>query len=452
MRAPSPFHAVEELRLQLLAHGYAELKEKEKWQISPAGKYFFTRNKSSIVAFAVGGKWSADRAGFSIVGAHTDSPCLKLKPVSKKEKLGWLQLGVQTYGGGLFHTWFDRDLSVAGRAVVEANDKLENRLVRISGPILRIPNLAIHLDRTVSEAFKFNAELQLTPVLGLARKEPATNGVKESDDTGKSFADHHHLVLLQALAKEMGCEVSQIRDLELCLYDTQPPTLGGIGNEFIFSARLDNLMMSWCSMQALLASNSDPQSLANDTQCRMVALFDNEEVGSTSAYGADSHYMEATLRRIVAASGLVHPTAFEESIHRSFMISADMAHAVHPNYADKHEENHRPVMGGGLVIKTNANQRYASTAVTSTVIRELAKKRKLPIQEFVVRNDSPCGSTIGPLLSAKLGLRTVDVGAPQLSMHSIREQAGAEDVPYSVDLFTEFFEGFADLDSRISVD
>ncbi|KAG0224455.1 hypothetical protein BGW42_005085 [Actinomortierella wolfii] len=460
-QAQSPFHATEQAALRLRKAGFEEIKEKDSWDnLKRNGKYYFTRNKSSIVAFAVGGKYKPGN-GFAAVGAHTDSPCLKVKPVSKKEKTGYLQVGVQLYGGGLWHTWFDRDLSVAGRVLVQTSSgKLENRLVRIDRPILRIPTLAIHLDRTPNtEGFKFNQETHLQPMLATITK--SLNGAAPAKKEGEvkdeeTTMDKHHPVLLHLLANEMNVSAEEILDFELCLYDTQPAAIGGAFNEFIFSARLDNLMMSYCSVEALINSLKDAKSLANDPNIRVVALFDNEEVGSLTAHGADSNLLPGTFERLSRATydgeANNNSTAYLESLPKSYLISADMAHAVHPNYSEKHDDAHRPQMHKGVVIKINANQRYATTAPTTVVLREAAKKYKVPLQDFVVRNDSPCGSTIGPMLSAKLGLRTVDVGNPQLSMHSIREVCGTEDVRHAIKLFEAFFEDFASIDARLTVD
>ncbi|KAI9345636.1 aspartyl aminopeptidase [Obelidium mucronatum] len=447
--APSPFHAVAEARRRLEAAGFVAISERDAWSVARNGRYFFTRNQSSIVAFVVGGAYKSGN-GFSIIGAHTDSPCLKVKPLSKKETAGYLKVGVETYGGGLWNTWFDRDLGIAGRVLIKSatNDgPIQHRLVKIDEPILRIPTLAIHLDRTVgTEGFKFNNETHLTPMLGLAAK--SLNG--SADDKPLK----HHAALLNKIATQLNVNADDIGDFELCLYDTHPSTIGGIADEFIFSARLDNLMSSYCAIEAIIKSVKETGS-ESDSLVRVVSLFDNEEVGSQTAFGADSDLLEVTLRRLAGAvvdGQEPGRTAFEQSLTRSFLISADMAHAVHCNYSEKHEDNHRPSMNKGIVIKQNANQRYATTAVTTTILREVAKKRNVNLQEFVVRNDSPCGSTIGPMLSAKLGLRTIDVGNPQLSMHSIRETCGVEDVGSAIDLFQSFFEDFAAIDRRISVD
>ncbi|RHZ72477.1 hypothetical protein Glove_242g38 [Diversispora epigaea] len=454
--SPSPFHAVEEALTRLVGAGFEELKERDSWtgKLKPNGKYYFTRNKSTIIAFAVGGKYTPGN-GFSIVGTHSDSPCLKVKPVSKKSSAKYLQVGVETYGGGLWHTWFDRDLSVAGRVMVETGEnKFEHKLVHVRRPILRVPTLAIHLDRNVIDGFKFNNETHLTPLIATATK--AFEGEKNSDDKEKKEQNEdlkHHSSLLNVLIHELGIKtVNQIHDFELCLYDTQQATIGGAFNEFIFSARLDNLMMSYCALIGLINSIKKINSLDEDPNIRLIAFFDNEEVGSVSAHGAGSKLIESSLRRITYGLDMVSPTTFEESIHKSLLISADMAHAVHPNYSEKHEENHKPQMHNGVVIKINANQRYATTAATTLILRQAAKKYNVPLQEFCARADSPCGSTIGPMISANLGLRTVDVGNPQLSMHSIRETAGTDDVGHAIKLFQGFFEEFAKIDSNVAID
>ncbi|KAJ3189999.1 hypothetical protein HDU85_000290 [Gaertneriomyces sp. JEL0708] len=454
--SPSPFHAVDSVRSRLLAAGFEEISERDNWagSLRPAGKYFFTRNKSAITAFAVGGKYKSGN-GFAVVGAHTDSPCLKVKPHSKKEQGGYTQVGVETYGGGLWHTWFDRDLGIAGRVLVKnADGSYEHRLTRINRPMLRIPTLAIHLDRGVNDGFKFNKEDQLTPIITSAASKELNGNVEA---TGPNESKHAPQ-LLQIIADDLGVEASQIGDFELCLYDVQPSVFGGAQDEYIFSARLDNLMMSYCSVSALLNSLKG-SSLDSDPNIRVAVLFDNEEIGSVSAHGAGSNLLEVTLRRlsaeveqdansqdlrdwiVITRAGLPDASltqssqsSFERAMTRSLLISADMAHAIHPNYMEKHERNHRPAMNKGVVIKQNANQRYATTAVTTTLVRELAAKKGVPLQEFVVRNDSPCGSTIGPMLSAQLGLRTIDIGNPQLSMHSIREMCGVKDVEYAIQL------------------
>ncbi|KAG5035724.1 hypothetical protein AAZX31_04G176700 [Glycine max] len=466
--SPTAFHAVDEAKRRLRSAGYHQLSEREPWKLQPGNKYFFTRNHSTIVAFAIGKKYVSGN-GFHIIGAHTDSPCLKLKPVTKVVKAGILEVGVQTYGGGLWHTWFDRDLTVAGRVIVQEENagsvSYSHRLVRIEEPIMRIPTLAIHLDKTVSDGFKFNNETHLIPILatslkGELNKVSTENGPVESgnqndgkkanDKTGTSNTKHH-LLLLQLLASKLGCEPDDICDFELQACDTQPSTIAGAAKEFIFSGRLDNLCMSFCSLKALIDATSSDSSLEEESGVRMVALFDHEEVGSNSAQGAGSPVMLNAVTR-VTNSFSSNPNLLEKAVQLSYLVSADMAHALHPNYMEKHEANHQPKLHGGLVIKTNANQRYATNVVTSFIFREIASKHKLPVQDFVVRNDMGCGSTIGPILASGIGIRTVDVGAPQLSMHSIREICAVDDVKHSYEHFKAFYEEFSHVDGKMVVD
>ncbi|KAH1114924.1 hypothetical protein J1N35_008302 [Gossypium stocksii] len=327
-----------------------------------------------------------------------------------------------------------------------------HRLVRIEEPIMRVPTLAIHLDRGVNDGFKVNTQSHLLPVLATSvkvelNKEFAENGLAEKM-TNKS---RHHAFLLQMIANKLGCQPDQICDFELQACDTQPSIVAGAAKEFIFSGRLDNLCMSFCSLKALIDATSSDSDLENESGVRMVALFDHEEVGSNSAQGAGSPAMLDALSQITY-SFTSDSKMLTKAIQRSFFVSADMAHALHPNYMDKNEESHQPKLHGGLVIKHNANQRYATNAVTSFIFREIAVKHNLPIQDFVVRNDMPCGSTIGPILASGVGIRTVDVGAPQLSMHSIREMCAVDDVKHSYEHFKAFFHEFSQLDTKISVD
>ncbi|CBQ68247.1 probable aspartyl aminopeptidase [Sporisorium reilianum SRZ2] len=468
--SPTPFHAVATSSAMLDAAGFERVKESELWgnKVKRGGKYYFTRNQSALVAFAVGAKYEPGN-GVHVVGAHTDSPNFQIKPVSRKAKEGYLQCGVETYGGGIWHSWFDRDLGVAGRVIVsdsKNHDAFTGKLVHIKRPILRIPTLAIHLDRTANEAFKFNLEDKTVPILGLAtehlnkRADEAAEAAKVTPQAVGSpvMAEKHHSVLLDLLASELGVSVEQIQDFELSLYDTQPASIGGINNEFIHSPRLDNQMSCFCATEALIDSLASAESLNASSSIRAIALFDNEEVGSVSSHGAESNMLPSLIQRLVAlpvsSASAATPAAsnlYEQAIARSFLLSSDMAHGFHPNYPSYYEENHRPKINQGPVIKTNVKQRYATTGPTAFLIRRIAQRAHVPLQSFVVKNDMPCGSTIGPMLS-KLGIRTLDLGNPQLSMHSIRETCGTKDVDYKIELFKHFFDSFETVDAQLVID
>jgi aspartyl aminopeptidase len=469
--SPTPYHAVHSAAARFEKAGFVRIFEKDSWasSIRPGGKYYLTRNGSSIVAFTVGNKWKPGNP-VAIIGAHTDSPCLRIKPVSKKSSNGYTQVGVETYGGGIWTSWFDRDLSIAGRVMVRDGDNFVQKLVKVDKPLLRIPTLAIHLHRQTN--FDPNKETELFPLAGLVEAELNKESEKSEQEEDykplKDMTERHHPRILDIIASEAGCDPSAVVDFEIVLFDTQAACIGGINDEFIFSPRLDNLGMTYCSVQGLISSVEKADALDNDSTIRLTVCFDHEEIGSTSAQGAMSNLLPAVLRRLSVLPGnpdadsdksyeKVHhegeeSTAYEQTLSRSFLVSADMAHAVHPNYAGKYESSHQPAMNGGTVIKINANQRYATNSPGIVLLQECARAANVPLQLFVVRNDSPCGSTIGPGLAAKLGMRTLDLGNPQLSMHSIRETGGTKDVDHAVKLFVHFFESYGSLEPKILVD
>ena len=361
---------------------------------------------------------------------------------------------------------------------------------RSSSIVLRIPTLAIHLER--QESFSFNKETQLFPIAGLVSAELARQGKteetakkekekekSEEDDNGlfkplKGLAERHHPCIVELIATEAGVDPADVVDFEMLLYDTQKSCIGGINKELIFSARLDNLGMSYCSTVGLINSLNSESALENESSIRLISLFDHEEIGSQTAQGADSNLLPAIIRRLSVLPSSVESnsdksydkvadselsTAYEQTLSTSFLISADMAHSVNPNYSAKYEPDHRPEMNKGVVIKINANARYATNSPGIVLLQEVAQRaakdksgKGVPLQLFVVRNDSSCGSTIGPMLSAALGTRTLDLGNPQMSMHSIRETGGVHDVGHAIKLFESFFEHFSELEGKILVD
>ncbi|ORY70066.1 peptidase M18 [Pseudomassariella vexata] len=463
--SPTPFHAVQSSIQRLEKAGFSKIKERDSWSstLAPGGKYYMTRNGSTIVAFAIGSKWRPGNP-IAMVGAHTDSPCLRLKPVSKKTAAGFMQVGVETYGGGIWTSWFDRDLSIAGRVSVrDSEGNFVWKLVKIDRPIIRIPTLAIHLHRQSN--FDPNKETELLPITGLVAAELNRTGNKASEGSGsaaatkdeafqplKQMTERHHPYILELVAEEAGVDFQDIVDFELVLYDVQKACLGGLNEEFIFSARLDNLNMTYCSVMGLIESVSST-SLEDESCIRLITCFDHEEIGSTSAQGADSDLLPAVSWEHVSSDPDIDlRTAYEQTASSSFLVSADMAHSVNPNYISKYESDHTPEMNKGTVIKVNASQRYATNSPGIVLIQEMAKRAGVPLQLFVVRNDSTCGSTIGPMLSAKMGVRTLDLGNPQLSMHSIRETGGTYDVEHAIKLFNAYLSHYSELEPRILVD
>lgn len=408
-RAPTPYHAVAEARRRLEARGFSELDERQEWTIEPGSSHYVVRGGGTLVAFVAGAQPPAD-AGFVMVGAHTDSPNLRLKPSAEQTNAGYRQLGVEIYGGVLLSTWLDRDLSIAGRVALRGG---ETRLVHFERPLCRVPMLAIHLDREVNvKGLLLNAQAHLVPTWSL-----------EATKDAKSLA--------ALLAEELSVSLDAVLGFDLCLFDVQPGSIGGSSNEFVFSPRLDNLASCHAGIEALLAAGEAGKST------RVVALYDHEEVGSQSAAGARSRFLGGVLDRIANAYPGASTQATPRALSRSVLASADMAHAVHPNYSDKHDKQHAPLLGRGPALKVNANQSYATDGPGAGMFIEACREAGFAPQHFVSRSDMPCGSTIGPISAAALGIRTFDIGNPMLSMHSCREMAGSADVEPMIRALTE---------------
>ncbi|HTO07304.1 MAG TPA: M18 family aminopeptidase [Myxococcota bacterium] len=419
--APTPYHAVAEVSRRLAERGFRACSESELWSLSPGDRRFVVRNGGSLLAFQVGDE-SPVEGGFRIVGAHSDSPNLRAKPRADVSAHGYRQLAVEPYGGVLLHTWLDRDLSLAGRVTLRERDGARTVLVDFGRPLLRIPSLAIHLNREIRESgLKLNPETQALPVVGL-EGAPGLAALVATELRAQQLAD---------VAPE------DVLAHELMLYDAQPAAALGADGAFLAAPRLDNLASCHAATTALLGAANAPLGRAT----RAVVLYDHEEVGSQSAQGAAGTFLLESLERIVGAFKGGEPQGFARARSRSLLVSADMAHGVHPNYAEKHDAGHRPVLGRGPVIKTNVNQSYASDARTAGAFAALCAEVGVTPQQFTPRNDGPCGSTIGPISAARTGIPAVDVGNPMLSMHSCREMAGAADVEPMIRVLQAFFTG-----------
>lgn len=419
--SPTPYHAVAETRRRLEAVGFREARETDVWELQPRDRRFVVRGDGSLVAFHVGAASPCD-AGFRIVGAHTDSPNLRLKPLADVSAHGYRQYAVEPYGGVLLHTWLDRDLSLAGRVTVRDGDSTRTVLLDFARPLLRVPNLAIHLQRELAQdGLKLNAQQHLVPAAGL-EGAPTLGELLAGELRSQGLAD---------------VDPDGIFAFDLMTVDVQPAACIGIRGEFVSAARLDNLASCHAAATALVTA----QESSEPAFTRVVVLYDHEEVGSRSVQGAAGTLLADALGRVVAGFGGDEEQGAARALAHSTLVSADMAHAVHPNYADRHEPGHRPVVGQGPVIKQNAGQAYATDAPTAGLFAGLCERVGVTPQYFSSRSDLACGSTIGPITAARVGIRTVDVGNPMLSMHSCRETAGAADVQPMIDVLRAFFAG-----------
>ena len=407
-KSPNAFFAIENMKNILIEKGFEELPESEKWTVRSGGKYFVTRNASSIIAFKLPKK---EFIGFNIMASHSDSPSFRIKSnpdISSDNK--YIKLNIEKYGGMIMAPWFDRPLSIAGRVILKTSDGIESRLIDIDRDLLIIPNLAIHMNREINEGYKFNAQNDMPALFSEALPEESFN----------SF-----------LAGELKADEDSILDYDLFLYNRMKGTILGANEEFIASARLDDLQCAFASLTAFIDSKSS-------SSIPLHCVFDNEEVGSGTKQGADSTFLSDTLSRILFSVG-----KNEEDLHRllasSFMISADNAHAVHPNYTGKADPTNRPYLNEGIVIKYSANQKYTTDAVSAAIMKEICNKAKVPYQTFTNRSDMAGGSTLGNISNSHIALNTVDIGLPQLAMHSPYETAGVKDTAYLIEAAKVFF-------------
>ena len=405
--SPSPYHAAMCIEEFLESKGFESLDESAEWNLEPDGKYYTTRNHTSLIAFRFGSVSTGIRA----IGAHLDSPCLRLSPNASFNRIGYEQFNVEVYGSALLRTWFDRDLSLAGRVFVQNSDgSVMSLLIDADAPLAVIPSVAIHLERKANEVQEINSQIHMNPIFSID---------VESDNQSLETA------LVKANPElENDFESGKILSHDLRFYDMNEPRITGISGEFLSSARIDNLLSCFAGMYAIANASTD-------NFC-MLVCNDHEEVGSISDSGAGGTFLSSVLERTVG----LNPTV----IRRSMLLSADGAHGIHPNYPEKHDAAHAPVLNQGVVIKVNANQRYATSDETNAYIRWLCDGLEIPSQTFVSRNDMACGSTIGPIVASELGIKTADVGVAQFAMHSIRELAGTKDALDFTRLLTAFLE------------
>lgn len=416
-KSPTSFQAVETSIKLLEDNNFKELKLDDIWNIEVNGKYYVTKNSSAIIAFEVNSN-NIEKEGFRIVGSHTDSPTFRIKPNAEMYSEGtYLKLNTECYGGPILNTWLDRPLAIAGRVVLKGESILKpvEKMVNINKPICIIPNIAIHLNRGVNDGYALNKQKDMLPLVGLI------NESLEKDN-----------FLINEISKSLGINKEEILDFDLFLYEYEKGSLMGPNEEFISTSRLDNLSMAHASLHALINANGK-------NGVNLVAVFDNEEVGSSTKQGADSNMLLNILERICISLDKSREEFFT-ALYSSFIISADLAHAVHPNLGEKHDPTNKPVMGKGPVIKINANQAYTSDAHSMSIYKAICKEANVKYQEFVNRSDERGGSTIGPISSTHIDIPSVDVGSPILAMHSIRELGSVKDHYSIYKTFNKFYE------------
>lgn len=417
--SPSPWHVVATIEAAIKPLGFIKLDETAKWQLRTNGRYYVVRDDSSVVLFVVGKKPVAD-AGFKIIGAHTDSPGFRIRPNAATTNHGFARLSVEIYGGPILATFTDRDLSLAGRiSHIDQQGNLAHQLIRFDQSLLRLPNLAIHMNRGVNEeGLKLHKQNEL-PLLLTQLAE---------DQLPQSF-------FKALLAQKIGTDANQILSWDLSVYDTQKGTFWGANQEFYANSQIDNLASCHAALQALV----DVDTLENPENTLVCAFFDHEEIGSESHIGAAGSFLPDVLQRICSTLSMDREDTVR-AFANSFLISADMAHAYHPNFPSAYDADHKVFVNQGPVIKSNSNRRYSSESISAACLIQYCENANVPYQRYSHRSDLPCGSTIGPIVSAKLGIRSVDIGCPMWAMHSIRESAGVQDHEYMIKVMKQFFQ------------
>lgn len=423
-RSPNAFFAVRNMKAALEEAGFVRLQESERWDLRAGGAYYVTRNDSALIAFRIPEKVFT---GFQIMASHCDSPVFKIKTNSEiTVEKKYIKLNVEKYGGALCAPWLDRPLSVAGRVIAETEEGIETRLVNIDRDLLIIPNLAIHFNREANDGYRFNLQKDMLPLLGEISDHPADGG----GEGGAGAQDKRFLALI---AGEAGVMPGQILDADLYIYCRMKAAHVGLHNEYIAGGRLDDLQCAFASLQGILQAEPTDSVAVH-------CVFDNEEVGSGSKQGAAGTFLYDTLHRINAAMGRTEED-YMRAVASSFLVSADNAHAVHPNHPDKSDPTNRPYMNRGIVIKYNASQRYVTDAVSASIFRSICRKAGVPFQTFANRSDMLGGSTLGQIALSQVSLNAVDIGLPQLAMHSPYETAGAKDTAYLIEAARLLFSG-----------
>jgi len=413
--SPTAYQAVSNTKKILDENNFTEILESEKWNLKKGGKYYVIKNDSAIIAFTVGEEELA-HSGFRLIGAHTDSPTFKIKPkngIAVEDR--YVKLNTEVYGGPIVSTWFDRPLAVAGKVITKSGNIFapSEHIININRPLMLIPNLCIHFNREVNNGYKYNAQEDLLPLIGFVNE---------------SFEKEDYL--LNVLAEELKVDKAEILDFELFLYEYEKGTVMGLNDEFISASRLDDLWMVYAGLQAILEENKKSTNV--------LVCMDHEEIGSATAMGADSFFIRDTLERVNISLG-GNNEDFLRALSKSIMISADLAHAVHPNYTSKHDPSNRPLLGKGPVVKYSANQKYTTTGFSAAIFANLCEEVNVPMQKIVNRSDIAGGATMSKFISSNLGIHVIDMGTPLLGMHSIRETGAVLDNYYVIEAFKKFY-------------